>query len=184
MELGACLTNDRRHEGAPHRADFCDRYATHSGYYVSETIAEICRREAAAVGASLVRQAPGACIASTFPRRSECNGDFIRIARAVAPTCEVPEYPIAPAASNPQRSNTNRAFDAKCPHETWRNRLAAPGRPEAKFGCGLRSDATCHLAQSLRTGRCFSAWACSCLGPACRAHSSAGSRRSKDFPLW
>src|SRR5882672_5781623 len=58
MELGACLTNDRRHEGAPHRADFCDRYATHSGYYVSETIAEICRCGAAAVGASLVRQAP------------------------------------------------------------------------------------------------------------------------------
>src|SRR6266404_4533074 len=110
--LGACLTNGRRHEGCdacvarvameghsglarsrdceaqcPRRADFCDRYATHSGYYVSETIAEICRREAAAVGASLVRQAPGACIASTFPRRSECNGDFIRIARAVAPTC-------------------------------------------------------------------------------------------------
>src|SRR5712675_515212 len=56
--LGACLTNDRRHEGAPHRADFCDRYATHSGYYVSETIAEICRWGAAAVGASLVRQAP------------------------------------------------------------------------------------------------------------------------------
>src|SRR5712671_1817277 len=83
MELGACLTNDRRHEGAPHRADFCDRNATHSGYYVSETIAEICRcggathashgwpwmatqglrgagtaQRNAAVGASLVRQAP------------------------------------------------------------------------------------------------------------------------------
>src|SRR6266403_1647465 len=68
IDLGACLTNDRRREGATHashgrpwmvapglrgagtaqrnashRADFCDRYATHSGYYVSETIAEICR---------------------------------------------------------------------------------------------------------------------------------------------
>src|SRR6266404_467172 len=56
--LGACLTNDRRHEGAPQRADFCDRNATHSGYYVSETIAEIYRCGAAAVGASLVRQVP------------------------------------------------------------------------------------------------------------------------------
>src|SRR5580704_1859173 len=27
-ELGACLTNGRRHEGDPHRADFCDRFAS------------------------------------------------------------------------------------------------------------------------------------------------------------
>ncbi len=27
-ELGACLTNDRRREGAPHRADFCDHFAS------------------------------------------------------------------------------------------------------------------------------------------------------------
>src|SRR5258708_29118088 len=59
------MTNDRRHEGAPHRADFCDRNATHSGYYVSETIAEICRCGAAAVGASLVRQAPRPLIVAT-----------------------------------------------------------------------------------------------------------------------
>src|ERR1700679_1202320 len=26
--LGACLTNGRRHEGDPHRADFCDRFAS------------------------------------------------------------------------------------------------------------------------------------------------------------
>src|SRR6266404_9314943 len=90
MLLGACVTNDRRHEGAPQRADFCDRNATHSGYYVSETIAEICRcggathashgwpwkatqglrgagtaQRNAAVGASLVRQAPGG-----YPRKN------------------------------------------------------------------------------------------------------------------
>src|SRR6266404_6030147 len=97
MLLGACVTNDRRHEGAPYRADFCDRNATHSGYYVSETIAEICRcggathashgwpwkatqglrgagtaQRNAAAGASLVRQAP---TDSRFPGGAEPTSD-------------------------------------------------------------------------------------------------------------
>src|ERR1700733_8817564 len=29
--LGACLTNGRRHGGDPHRADFCDRFASIAG---------------------------------------------------------------------------------------------------------------------------------------------------------
>ena len=41
--LGACLTNDRCRETGPRRPDFCDRYASHSGYYVSERIEKRCR---------------------------------------------------------------------------------------------------------------------------------------------
>ena len=41
--LGACLTHDRRSEGASHRAAFCDRYPRIAGAYVRETIAERCR---------------------------------------------------------------------------------------------------------------------------------------------
>src|SRR5580704_11118668 len=48
--LGACLTNDRRSEGDPDRADFCDRFPRIAGAYVRETIAERCRSGAAAVG--------------------------------------------------------------------------------------------------------------------------------------
>ena len=48
--LGACLSNDRRSEGDPDRAAFCDRFPRIAGAYVRETIAESCRSGAAAVG--------------------------------------------------------------------------------------------------------------------------------------
>src|SRR5260370_34492565 len=41
---------------------FLRSFREHSGYYVSEMIAEICRCGAAAAGASLVRQAPSGSI--------------------------------------------------------------------------------------------------------------------------
>ena len=44
------MTNDRRYEGDPRRADFCDRFPRIAGAYVRETIAESCRRGSAAVG--------------------------------------------------------------------------------------------------------------------------------------
>ena len=43
---------------ATHVEQILRSFREHSGYYVSETIAEICRCGAAALGASLVRQAP------------------------------------------------------------------------------------------------------------------------------
>src|SRR5580692_11792414 len=48
--LGACLSNDRRSEGDPDRAGFCDRFPRIAGAYVRETIAERCRSGVAAVG--------------------------------------------------------------------------------------------------------------------------------------
>src|SRR5580658_2251577 len=48
--LGACLTNDRRSEGDPDRAAFCDRFPRIADAYVRETIAERCRSGSAAVG--------------------------------------------------------------------------------------------------------------------------------------
>ena len=48
--LGACLSNDRRSEGAPHRAGFRDRFPRIAGIYERETIAERCRCGAAAAG--------------------------------------------------------------------------------------------------------------------------------------
>jgi len=48
--LGACLSNDRRSEGDPQRADCGDRFPRIAGLYVRETIAGICRWGAAAVG--------------------------------------------------------------------------------------------------------------------------------------
>ena len=50
MALGACLGNDRRSEGDPDRAAFCDRFPRIANAYVRETIAERCRSGAAAVG--------------------------------------------------------------------------------------------------------------------------------------
>jgi hypothetical protein len=47
---GACLTNERRREGDPQRADFRDRVAPHSTSHVSERIAERCRCGSAAAG--------------------------------------------------------------------------------------------------------------------------------------
>jgi len=44
------VTNGRRHEGDPQRADFCDRFARIVSTYVSERIAKRCRCGAAAVG--------------------------------------------------------------------------------------------------------------------------------------
>ena len=48
--LGACLSHDRRSEGDPDRAGFCDRFPRIAGLYGRETIAERCRAGAAAVG--------------------------------------------------------------------------------------------------------------------------------------
>jgi hypothetical protein len=48
--LGACLSNDRRNEGDPQRADFCDRFPRIAGFYVRERIAESRRCGSAAVG--------------------------------------------------------------------------------------------------------------------------------------
>src|SRR3984957_19864410 len=47
---GAWLTKDRRSEGDPDRAAFCDRFPRIADAYVRETIAERCRSGAAAVG--------------------------------------------------------------------------------------------------------------------------------------
>ena len=48
--LGACLSNDRRSEGDPDRAAFCDRFPRIAGAYGRETITERCRSGATAVG--------------------------------------------------------------------------------------------------------------------------------------
>jgi hypothetical protein len=57
--LGACLTNDRRSEGGPDRAAFCDRFPRIADAYVRETIAERCRAGAAAVGEHWSDRLPG-----------------------------------------------------------------------------------------------------------------------------
>ena len=57
--LGACLTNDRRSEGDPDRAGFCDRFPRIAGVYVRKTIAERCRSGAAAVGEHWSDRLPG-----------------------------------------------------------------------------------------------------------------------------
>ena len=44
------MSNDRRSEGDPDRAAFCDRFPRIAGLYGRETIAERCRSGAAAVG--------------------------------------------------------------------------------------------------------------------------------------
>jgi len=56
---GACLSNDRRSEGDPQRANFGDRFPRIAGLYVRETIAGRCRWGAAAVGEHYSDRLPG-----------------------------------------------------------------------------------------------------------------------------